>query len=65
MRSQNTVIQDISDKAIQKLADAVGGTSAGGVLPTTPGPGAAKTPEQIKQEKNRARTKSAVGSSMP
>jgi hypothetical protein len=65
VRSQNTVIQSFSDKAVEQLTNAFGGTPAGGVMPTTPGPGASKTPEQIKQEQNRARTKSSVGSMIP
>jgi hypothetical protein len=64
-RTSLSIIEAFGPTAVQQLADAVGGTPAGGVMPTTPGPGAPKTPEQIKQEKNRARTKASVGGMMP
>jgi hypothetical protein len=64
-RTSLSIIEAFGPTAVQQLADAVGGTPAGGTMQATPGPNAPKTPQQIQQEKNRARTKSAIGSMAP
>jgi len=64
-RTSLSIIEAFGPTAVQQLADAVGGTPAGGVMPEKPSVNSSKTPQQIQQEKNRARTKSAVGSMMP
>ena len=46
VRSQNTVIQDFSDKAIDKLANAMKGKASDEVLKGRPGVGASGTPEK-------------------
>jgi hypothetical protein len=64
-RTSLSIIEAFGPTAVQQLADAVGGTPAGGVMPEKPSVNSPKTPQQIQQEKNRARTRSAVGSMMP
>lgn len=64
-RTSLSIIEAFGPTAVQQLADAVGGTPAGGVMPEKPSVNSPKTPQQIQQEKNRARTRSAVGGMMP
>ena len=46
VRSQNTVIQDFSDKAIDKLANAMKGKTSNETLTDRPGAGASSVPEK-------------------
>lgn len=44
VRSQNTVIQSFSEKAVEQLANAMKGKATGGVMSTKPAVGASKAP---------------------
>jgi hypothetical protein len=62
-----SVLEDIGDEALRKLAAAINGKPipTNNTMADRPAVNSSKTPEQIQQEKNRARTKSAVGGMMP